>query len=161
MGSAHAPSGVCHGRQPPGFTCDAGLQKIVRRARLTRLRTKSVATSILQFAAHGSFLVAVKVDASQLESETLALKLAATMRSNTLRKALVRLTATFLAAATIVLVSVWLVGSKLVAPANHEVSRPSGFDASRVSIPGPGHQIAGWWTSKSSMMPRQTRRLFG
>ena len=39
----------------------------------------------------------------------------------------------------------WVLGSKLVAPANHQVALPASFQAEVVSIPGPGHEIAGWW----------------
>jgi uncharacterized protein len=42
-------------------------------------------------------------------------------------------------------VSAWVVGSKLTEPANHPVPLPVGFRAQIVSIPGVGHQIAGWW----------------
>jgi uncharacterized protein len=39
----------------------------------------------------------------------------------------------------------WIAGSKLLAPANHPVPLPDHFPAQTVSIPGPGHRIAGWW----------------
>jgi fermentation-respiration switch protein FrsA (DUF1100 family) len=70
----------------------------------------------------------------------------------TSRRVLVSLTAAVLAAAILV-ASVWLVGSMLVQPRNHEVPRPPGFDASLVSIPAPGHFIAGWWTDAGGNSP--------
>jgi alpha-beta hydrolase superfamily lysophospholipase len=42
----------------------------------------------------------------------------------------------------------WILGSKLVAPANHQVPLPADFQAQVVSIPGPGHLIAGWWVDQ-------------
>jgi alpha-beta hydrolase superfamily lysophospholipase len=50
-------------------------------------------------------------------------------------------------------VSAWILGSKLVAPANHKVSIPAGFSAPSVSIPGVGHSIAGWWVDKGEGSP--------
>jgi uncharacterized protein len=50
-------------------------------------------------------------------------------------------------------VSAWILGSKLVAPANHKVSIPAGFSAPSVSIPGAGHSIAGWWVDKGEDTP--------
>jgi uncharacterized protein len=50
-------------------------------------------------------------------------------------------------------VSAWILGSKLVAPANHRVSMPAGFSAPSVSIPGVGHSIAGWWVDKGEGTP--------
>ena len=47
----------------------------------------------------------------------------------------------------------WWLGSELVAPANHTVVRPEGFDARSVSIPGNGHLIAGWWVAAGSAAP--------
>jgi fermentation-respiration switch protein FrsA (DUF1100 family) len=49
--------------------------------------------------------------------------------------------------------SAWILGSKLVAPANHSVSLPAGFQAELVSIPGPGHAIAGWWVDSGAGSP--------
>jgi fermentation-respiration switch protein FrsA (DUF1100 family) len=49
--------------------------------------------------------------------------------------------------------SAWILGSKLVAPANHPVSLPAGFQAELVSIPGPGHAIAGWWVDSGAGSP--------
>src|SRR5450631_250873 len=49
--------------------------------------------------------------------------------------------------------SAWVVGSKLVEPANHSVPLPVGFPAQIVSIPGAGHSIAGWWVDKGSESP--------
>jgi uncharacterized protein len=39
----------------------------------------------------------------------------------------------------------WMLGSKLVEPANHPVPLPPSFPARVVSIPGTNHAIAGWW----------------
>jgi uncharacterized protein len=50
-------------------------------------------------------------------------------------------------------VSAWILGSKLVEPANHKVALPAGFSAPTVSIPGPGHSIAGWWLDQGSDSP--------
>jgi fermentation-respiration switch protein FrsA (DUF1100 family) len=47
----------------------------------------------------------------------------------------------------------WILGSKLVAPANHQVPLPADFQAQVVSIPGPGHLIAGWWVDQSVDSP--------
>jgi hypothetical protein len=44
--------------------------------------------------------------------------------------------------------SAWVLGSKLVAPANRRVPLPLGFTAQTVSIPGIGHSIAGWWVDQ-------------
>jgi uncharacterized protein len=52
-----------------------------------------------------------------------------------------------------VLVAAWILGSKLVASANHAVVLPAGFSAQRVSIPGVGHSIAGWWADKGEGSP--------
>jgi uncharacterized protein len=54
--------------------------------------------------------------------------------------------------------SAWILGSILVHPANHTVQWPPGFerlrfDANTVSIPGSGHQIAGWWINSGSSSP--------
>jgi alpha-beta hydrolase superfamily lysophospholipase len=65
----------------------------------------------------------------------------------TFRKALIGFTSALLAAAALLFVSAWLVGSQLIAPQNHGVTRPLGFDATPVSIPAPGHTVAGWWTN--------------
>jgi fermentation-respiration switch protein FrsA (DUF1100 family) len=71
----------------------------------------------------------------------------------TFRKALIGLTSALLAAAALLFVSSWLVGSKLIAPQNHIVPRPISFDATRVLIPAPGHTIAGWWTNTGRNLP--------
>jgi alpha-beta hydrolase superfamily lysophospholipase len=42
-------------------------------------------------------------------------------------------------------IATWLVGSQLVGPVNHPVPLPVDFPAQLVSLPGPGHEIAGWW----------------
>jgi alpha-beta hydrolase superfamily lysophospholipase len=49
--------------------------------------------------------------------------------------------------------SAWLLGSKLVEPANHAVALPAGFSAQSVSIPGVGHSIAGWWVDAGNGLP--------
>jgi uncharacterized protein len=50
-------------------------------------------------------------------------------------------------------VSAWILGSKLVEPANHKVSMPADFSARSVTIPGAGHSIAGWWVDKGEESP--------
>jgi alpha-beta hydrolase superfamily lysophospholipase len=50
-------------------------------------------------------------------------------------------------------VSAWILGSKLVEPANHKVALPAGFSAPTVSIPGVGHSIAGWWVDQGGDTP--------
>jgi alpha-beta hydrolase superfamily lysophospholipase len=50
-------------------------------------------------------------------------------------------------------VAAWLLGSKLVSPANHTVALPTGFSAQTVSIPGVGHSIAGWWVDQGNGSP--------
>ena len=49
--------------------------------------------------------------------------------------------------------SAWILGSKLVEPANHKVSMPADFPAQNVAIPGVGHTIAGWWVDKGEGSP--------
>jgi uncharacterized protein len=49
--------------------------------------------------------------------------------------------------------SAWILGSKLVAPANHRVRMPADFSAQTVAIPGVGHAIAGWWVDKGEGSP--------
>lgn len=49
--------------------------------------------------------------------------------------------------------SAWVLGSKLVAPANHQVRMPAGFAAQTVAILGVGHTIAGWWVDKGEGSP--------
>jgi alpha-beta hydrolase superfamily lysophospholipase len=49
--------------------------------------------------------------------------------------------------------SAWIVGSKLVGPANHGVQKPTGFDAQTLSIPGSGHSIAAWWSDAGDNSP--------
>src|SRR5207247_1052810 len=39
----------------------------------------------------------------------------------------------------------WVLGSRLVRPLNRAVPLPAGFPAQVVSLPGPGHAIAGCW----------------
>ena len=50
-------------------------------------------------------------------------------------------------------VSAWILGSKLVEPANHKVALPAGFSASSVSISGVSHSIAGWWVDRGEGSP--------
>jgi alpha-beta hydrolase superfamily lysophospholipase len=47
----------------------------------------------------------------------------------------------------------WMLGSKLVSPANHRVPLPADFSAQTVSIPVVGHSIAGWWVDKGEDAP--------
>jgi uncharacterized protein len=47
----------------------------------------------------------------------------------------------------------WLLGSQLIRPLNRPVPLPAGFPAQVVSLPGPGHAIAGWWLDQSSNSP--------
>ncbi len=56
-------------------------------------------------------------------------------------------------AALIVAACSWMLGSQLLAPANHSVPLPVGFPAQVVSIPGNGHAIAGWWLDKGHDSP--------
>jgi uncharacterized protein len=67
------------------------------------------------------------------------------------------LTRLSLAVAGLVVASIvgfaWVLGSKLVAPVNHPVPMPAAFDAERVSIPGPGHAVAGWWIDSGPGSP--------
>jgi alpha-beta hydrolase superfamily lysophospholipase len=49
--------------------------------------------------------------------------------------------------------STWILGSKLIAPANHEVRMPAAFSAQTVAIPGVGHAVAGWWVDKGEGSP--------
>jgi uncharacterized protein len=49
--------------------------------------------------------------------------------------------------------SAWMFGSKLIAPANHAVPLPAGFQARVVWIPGAGHMIAGWWVESGGSSP--------
>jgi fermentation-respiration switch protein FrsA (DUF1100 family) len=55
--------------------------------------------------------------------------------------------------AAVVFASAWILGSTLVSPANRAVPLPIGFQAQVVSIPGPGHLIAGWWIENGSDSP--------
>ena len=47
----------------------------------------------------------------------------------------------------------WFLGSALVRPVNHPVPLPAGFLAQVVSLPGPGHAIAGWWLNQGGNSP--------
>ena len=49
--------------------------------------------------------------------------------------------------------SAWILGSKLIAPANHEVRMPGGFSPESVAIPVVGHSIAGWWVDQGEGSP--------
>jgi alpha-beta hydrolase superfamily lysophospholipase len=60
---------------------------------------------------------------------------------------------TLVALALLLGVSAWILGSKLVEPANHSVAMPAGFYAPSVSIPGGGHSIAGWWVDQGGDSP--------
>ena len=44
--------------------------------------------------------------------------------------------------------SAWMLGSKLIEPANHNVPMPPGFSAQSVAIPGADHSVAGWWVDQ-------------
>src|SRR5437870_11606317 len=47
----------------------------------------------------------------------------------------------------------WVLGSRLVRPLNRAVPLPTGFPAQVVSLPGPGHTIAGWWLDQGVNSP--------
>src|SRR5215510_3217024 len=47
----------------------------------------------------------------------------------------------------------WRLGSQLLRPVNHSVPLPAGFPAQVVSLPGPGHAIAGWWIDQGGNSP--------
>lgn len=47
----------------------------------------------------------------------------------------------------------WLFDSALIGPANHPVPLPADFPAQVVSLPGPGHAIAGWWLDQGGNSP--------
>jgi alpha-beta hydrolase superfamily lysophospholipase len=49
--------------------------------------------------------------------------------------------------------SAWLLGSRLIAPANHPVPLPADFHAQVISIPASGHRIAGWWVDQGVDSP--------
>ena len=63
------------------------------------------------------------------------------------------LTVALLAFGLAVALPTWIVGSKLIQPANHIVSMPTGFEAQALSIPGPGHTIAAWWSDAGDNSP--------
>jgi alpha-beta hydrolase superfamily lysophospholipase len=56
-------------------------------------------------------------------------------------------------AAVLLAGTAWMLGSKLVSPANHRVPLPADFSAQIISIPGVGHSIAGWWVDKREDSP--------
>jgi len=47
----------------------------------------------------------------------------------------------------------WLLGSQLIRPVNRAVPLPAGLPAQVVSLPGPGHAIAGWWLDQGGDSP--------
>ena len=47
----------------------------------------------------------------------------------------------------------WVVGARLIEPANHPVPPSSDFPAHAVSLPGPGHAIAGEWLDRGAGSP--------
>jgi alpha-beta hydrolase superfamily lysophospholipase len=78
----------------------------------------------------------------------------ARQRSSFLRRFLIAALLLFGAVAA----SAWILSSILVHPANHTVQWPHGFErlrfeANPVSIPGSGHEIAGWWINSGSSSP--------
>jgi alpha-beta hydrolase superfamily lysophospholipase len=60
---------------------------------------------------------------------------------------------TLVAFALLLGVSAWILGSKLIEPANHAVAMPAGFSAQSVAIPGVGHSVAAWWVDKGEGSP--------
>jgi uncharacterized protein len=60
---------------------------------------------------------------------------------------------TLIAFALMLGVSAWMLGSKLIEPANHKVPMPAGFSAQSVAIPGVGHSVAGWWVDQGEGSP--------
>jgi alpha-beta hydrolase superfamily lysophospholipase len=58
-----------------------------------------------------------------------------------------------IAALVVGAMTVWRLGSQLVRPVNHSVPLPAGFPAQVVSLPGPGHAIAGWWLDHGANSP--------
>lgn len=47
----------------------------------------------------------------------------------------------------------WLICSQLVRPVNRLVPLPAGLPVQVVSLPGPGHAIAGWWLNQGDNSP--------
>jgi uncharacterized protein len=47
----------------------------------------------------------------------------------------------------------WAIGSQLVKPVNHPVHPPADLPVQIVSLPGPGHPIAGWWLEQGPTSP--------
>jgi alpha-beta hydrolase superfamily lysophospholipase len=47
----------------------------------------------------------------------------------------------------------WVLGSKLIEPANHAVPIPGGFAAKTVAIPGSGQTVAGWGVDAGPQTP--------
>ena len=69
------------------------------------------------------------------------------------KRTLIGLAGFVLAPMLVLAASAWVVGSKLIEPQNHSVALPVGFAAEFVSIPGPGHDIAGWWVNIGNSSP--------
>ena len=69
------------------------------------------------------------------------------------KRTLIGLAVFVLALMLVLAASAWVVGSKLIEPQNHRVVLPVGFAAESVSIPGSGHDIAGWWVNIGSGSP--------
>jgi alpha-beta hydrolase superfamily lysophospholipase len=61
------------------------------------------------------------------------------------RRALRAIGLAVVAGAILLAAAAWFMGSLLVEPQNHTVTAPAGFSAERVSIPGVGHAVSGWW----------------
>jgi alpha-beta hydrolase superfamily lysophospholipase len=57
------------------------------------------------------------------------------------------------AGAFLLAASAWFMGSLLIKPQNHTVTAPAGFSAERVSIPGVGHAVSGWWVDAGNGTP--------
>lgn len=53
----------------------------------------------------------------------------------------------------LIIVGSWVLGSMLIAPQNHAVSRPAGFSPDSVAIPGAGHNVAAWWVDQGAGSP--------
>jgi len=57
------------------------------------------------------------------------------------------------AGAFLLAASAWFMGSLLIKPQNHTVTAPAGYLAERVSIPGVGHVVSGWWVDAGNGTP--------
>jgi uncharacterized protein len=51
------------------------------------------------------------------------------------------------------LLAAWILAAKLVRSVHHAVPLPADFPAEVVSLPGPGHAIAGWWVDRGGDSP--------